>query len=101
MKLPEPVQPAVTPVNDHVPDMTLLFTVPCSESWFPLGVPDWIVIPKFPVMTLFVFPVSVKVPDSVVPDEKHGDEVVKLKFVTLRAVDELSVSVVVKPNAVD
>jgi hypothetical protein len=40
IKFPDPLQPAVTPVNIQVPEIVLFFTVPWSTNVLPLGVPD-------------------------------------------------------------
>jgi hypothetical protein len=43
-KVPDPVQPDVTPLKDHAPATALFFAVPCRVRVFPLGVPDCTVI---------------------------------------------------------
>jgi hypothetical protein len=53
------------------------------------------------VVTPLVVPLAVNVPDAVVPRAKHGDEVPKLKLVTLTELLLLCVSVTVKLKAVE
>jgi hypothetical protein len=80
------VHPEVTPVRVQVPVTALFFTVPCNVRVLPLGVPDWMVIPNPPVTFPLKFPLRVKDPVSVSPEAKHGDELVKLKLVTVTSV---------------
>ena len=53
VKLPEPAHPDVTPVRVQVPEITLLWSVPCSVSRLLLAdVSDWMVIWKEPLEIL-------------------------------------------------
>jgi hypothetical protein len=57
------------------------------------------VIPNPPVTFPLKFPLRVKDPVSVSPEAKHGDELVKLKLVTVTSVPLLCVSEVVNLKA--
>jgi hypothetical protein len=92
VKFPDPEQPDPVPVKFHVPVMPVLpeplVSVPCMVNWlvpFAFDAPDWIVIWNAPVVTPLVVPLAVNVPTAVVPEAKHEDEVVKLRFETVTA----------------
>jgi hypothetical protein len=96
VKLPEPVQPEVTPLNTQVPLTALLLTCPWSVRVLPLGLPDCTVICSAPVTLPLKFPASANPPVAVCPEAKHGDDVVKLKLVTLSELPLDCVNVVPK-----
>ena len=69
------------PVRDQVPEMVLPVAAPESVRVLPPGVPDFTVSPNVPVVWPLKLPANVNDPDSVSPDTKHGELVLKLKFV--------------------
>jgi hypothetical protein len=84
LKFPEPVHPDPAPVKVHVPEIVLLFTLPCSAStfWFPGNMVE-MVIPNAPVTFPLKFPLSVNEPVSVVGELKQGADVEKVSLITL------------------
>lgn len=91
MNVPLPLQP-VPPVKVQVPEIVLPVTAPDSVSVLPDGVPDLIVKPNVPVVWPLKLPANVNDPDSVSPDTKHGELVLKLKFVMFNDPSLLSCS---------
>jgi hypothetical protein len=82
VNVPEPVQPVV-PVSVQVPEIALPATTPLSTSVLPADPWDFIVIPKVPLVWPLKFPLKPNEPDSVSPDAKHAEFVVKLKLLML------------------
>lgn len=76
---PDPVQPEL-PVRVHVPVIVFPFTAPVRVKVLPVGVDDCTAMPNLPPTLPLKFPAKVKEPLSV-SDAKHGELVVKLKFV--------------------
>jgi hypothetical protein len=99
VKFPDPLQPDVTPVNVHVPVIVLFVRVPVMMSTFPLGVADWTVSSKPPVVTPLVLPISVKPPVSELTELKHGFAVLNLRLVPVRVVPLFWFKVVVNEKA--
>jgi hypothetical protein len=103
VKLPFPLQPD-TPVRVQVPEIVLLFTVPCRVStllvWGAGSIVE-IVVPNVPVIFPLKFPVKVNVPVSLVCEAKQDEVVEKVRFVTLTEVPLLWVKDVVKAKAGD
>ena len=83
-----------------MPEIVFPFAVPVRVSMLPLGDPDCTVNWNFPVTLPLTFPLRVNDPVSESPDSKHGDDVEKLKFVTLNDWSPLTLSDVVKLKAV-
>lgn len=78
VNVPDPVQPV--PLIVQVPVIVFPFTVPVSVRVFPAGVPEFTVSPNVPVTLPSVFPVSVNDPDSVWPDTKQEELLLKVKL---------------------
>lgn len=91
VNVPLPLQP-VPPVKVQVPEMVLPLAAPDSESVLPDGVPDFTVKPSVPVVWPLKLPATVNDPDSLSPDTKHGEFVVKLKLVMLNDPSPLTCS---------
>ena len=83
-----------------MPEIVFPFAVPVRLSVLSLGDPDCTVNWNFPVTLPLKFPLSINDPVSESPDTKHGDDVEKLKFVTLNDRSPLTLSDVVKLKAV-
>lgn len=96
VKVPEPVQVEL-PLNVQVPVIVFPATVPDRASVLPAGVPECTVIPNLPFTLPLRSPLKVNEPVSVSPDVKHGEFVVKLKFV--KATDPSLLTVIVVPKA--
>jgi hypothetical protein len=100
VKVPFPVHPDVTPVKVHVPEIVLLFTLPCRTSVLPLGVPDVMVNWKTPVIFPLKFPLRANDPVWDPPEVKQAFDVVKLRLVPVTvSVPLLCVRDVVNPKA--
>ena len=95
VNVPDPVQPLL-PVRVHVPVMVLPLTAPDKVKALPVGVDDCTVIPNLPLTLPLKFPLNVNEPLSV-SAVKHGELVVKLKFVMFK--DPSLFSVIEVPNA--
>ena len=99
VKFPDPLHPAVTPLNVHDPVMVLLLSIPVMVSTLPLGFEDCTVNSKLPEVIPLVLPLNIRPPVSDEVDTKHGVAVVKVKFAPVIVVPLLSFKVVVNENA--
>lgn len=95
VKLPDPAQPEL-PVRVHVPVIVFPVTAPVRAKVLPVGVEDCTVIPNLPLTLPLKFPLNVNDPLSL-SDAKHGELVVKLKFVMFN--DPSWLTVIDVPNA--
>lgn len=95
VKLPDPVQPEL-PVRVHVPVIVFPVTAPVRAKVLPVGVEDCTIIPNLPLTLPLKFPLNVNDPLSL-SDAKHGELLVKLKFVMFN--DPSLLTVIDVPNA--
>ena len=101
VKVPDPVHPDCSPASVHVPEMMLLFSVPCRLSvLFPVAPVAglWRLSEKPPVTLPLKFPVSENAPVAVAPLAKQPLLVVNVTFVPVTLPSLFVVSDVVNPN---
>ena len=100
-KVPDPVQPEVTPVKFQLPLMVLSFTIPCVRvSVLPLGVPDVMVNWKVPVIFPLTLPLRTNDPVSDPPEVKQGVDGLNVRLLPVTvAVPLLCVKDVVNAKA--
>jgi hypothetical protein len=102
VKVPDPVHPDCNPASVHVPEIVLLFSVPCRLSvLFPVLPVDglWIFSEKPPVTAPLKFPVRENAPVWVAPLAKQPLLVLNVRLVPVTLLSLLVVSVVVNANA--
>jgi hypothetical protein len=102
VKVPDPVHPDCSPASVHVPEMVLLFRVPCMlRVLFPLAPLAGLCMfsEKPPVTLPLKLPVSENAPVAVAPLAKHPLLVVNVRLVPVTLLSLLVFSEVVNANA--